>query len=238
MRPCASVAGTRCTRCTPRLEAQAARRRPRPSTAKMISLKPPTSLAVTLEHLELPAAPLGVALVHAEEVGREQRRLVAARAGADLDDDVASRPASSRHQRGLELVVEALRARPRAAPSSSARRAGPRRARSRRAPSCRPPRARRARAAGRALDALSGRPRSSSRPRESPQASPRRRDGSRGARSARRSARARSALEHGHRTAGRAARRGQPLLRRRPLPYFFRNLSTRPAESTNFCLPV
>ena len=47
----------------------------------------PVSLAVRISRL--PAMPLGVADVHAEQLGREERRLLAAGAGADLDDDVA-----------------------------------------------------------------------------------------------------------------------------------------------------
>ena len=39
--------------------------------------------------LDLPAVALGVARVHPEEVAREERRLVAAGAGADLEEDVA-----------------------------------------------------------------------------------------------------------------------------------------------------
>src|SRR5207244_4043113 len=41
------------------------------------------------EHLDAPAVPLGVARVHAEELGSEQARLVAARAGTDLEHRVA-----------------------------------------------------------------------------------------------------------------------------------------------------
>ncbi len=40
------------------------------------------------QHLDLPALPLGKAGVHAEQVAREDRRLVAAGAGADLEEDV------------------------------------------------------------------------------------------------------------------------------------------------------
>src|SRR5439155_21817494 len=43
---------------------------------------------VRIDDLDLPAAPLGVAGVHAEQVGGEQRRLVAALALAQLEDDV------------------------------------------------------------------------------------------------------------------------------------------------------
>ncbi len=38
------------------------------------------------QHLDLPAMKLGIALVHAEQIAGEQRRLVAAGAGPDLDD--------------------------------------------------------------------------------------------------------------------------------------------------------
>src|SRR2546426_320724 len=74
MRPCVSVTGTRCTRCTPpsnlrRLKA------PFPATSPITSLKPPR--------------PVGVARVHAEELGGEEARLVAARAGTDLEHRVA-----------------------------------------------------------------------------------------------------------------------------------------------------
>jgi hypothetical protein len=41
------------------------------------------------DELRLPAMQVGIAGVHAEEIGREQRRLVAARAGPDLQDGAA-----------------------------------------------------------------------------------------------------------------------------------------------------
>ena len=44
---------------------------------------------VEIEGLEAPALPCGIALVHAEQLGREQRRLLAAGAGAHLEDGVA-----------------------------------------------------------------------------------------------------------------------------------------------------
>ena len=40
-------------------------------------------------HLELPAVQRGIALIHAEQIGGEQRRLVAAGAGAHFEDGVA-----------------------------------------------------------------------------------------------------------------------------------------------------
>ena len=89
MRPCASVAGTRCTRCTPDLELQPGehaaardrgdrllvRRRCRSRESSMTSKRQPLLG--------------GIALVHAEQIGGEQRRLVAAGAGADFQDGVA-----------------------------------------------------------------------------------------------------------------------------------------------------
>src|SRR3712207_8361266 len=41
-----------------------------------------------VEDLGLPALPLGVAQVHPQQVAGEQRRLLAALAGLDLEDDV------------------------------------------------------------------------------------------------------------------------------------------------------
>ena len=51
----------------------------------MISLKPPRPVGVGAQHLDLPALALGVAAVHAEQLGGEQARLLAAGAGADLE---------------------------------------------------------------------------------------------------------------------------------------------------------
>src|SRR5579864_2574122 len=39
------------------------------------------------QHFGLPAAPRGITLIHAEEIAGEQRRLIAAGAGADFEDD-------------------------------------------------------------------------------------------------------------------------------------------------------
>ena len=47
--------------------------------------------------------PLGVARVHAEEIGGEERRLVAAGPGADLDDDVLVVVRVLRDEQGAEL---------------------------------------------------------------------------------------------------------------------------------------
>ena len=56
--------------------------------AKVTSLKPPMLGRALGEHLDREAALLGVAGEHLVEVAGEQRGLVAAGAGADLDDHV------------------------------------------------------------------------------------------------------------------------------------------------------
>ena len=76
----------------------------------MTSLKPPMPLSLLLEDLGLPALALGVARVHAEEVADEERRLLAAGAGADFDDRVLVGRAGRGEQQHLE-------ARPRARPA-------------------------------------------------------------------------------------------------------------------------
>ena len=54
----------------------------------MTSLMPPTPLSLMVQHLDLPALTLGVARVHPEQVRGEERRFVAAGAGADFEHDV------------------------------------------------------------------------------------------------------------------------------------------------------
>src|SRR5690606_26099442 len=63
------------------------------------------------EHLDGPALVLGVAAVHAEEVAREERGLVAAGAGADLEEQIRVVVGILRHemQRELPLLCGALR---------------------------------------------------------------------------------------------------------------------------------
>ena len=56
--------------------------------------------------LDLPALLGGEALVHAEEVAGKQRRLVAAGAGADLDDHVALVHGVLGKERKLDLLLE------------------------------------------------------------------------------------------------------------------------------------
>ena len=84
MRPPLSVTGTRWTRWTP-LSNLSRANTPWPVTEAIASLKPPSSAALAEISLEAPALGLGIALVHAKQVAGEQRRLVAAGAGADLE---------------------------------------------------------------------------------------------------------------------------------------------------------
>ena len=58
-----------------------------------------------LDHLEAPPAPLGVALVHPHQVAREERRLLAAGAGPDLDDRGPRVGGVARQQRQLERLL-------------------------------------------------------------------------------------------------------------------------------------
>ena len=61
-----------------------------------------------VDHLGTPAQAFRVALVHAEEVGGEERRLVAAGPSADLDDHVLLVGGVLRQQRQLELLFQPL----------------------------------------------------------------------------------------------------------------------------------
>src|SRR3989454_11083488 len=56
--------------------------------------------------LDLPALALGVLRVHARQVRGEQRGLLAARAGADLDEDVLLVVGIARQEQALQLVLE------------------------------------------------------------------------------------------------------------------------------------
>jgi hypothetical protein len=59
------------------------------------------------DDLDAPALALGVAGVHAQQVAGKQRRLVAAGAGADLEEDVALVVGVAGQQGGLQLGVDA-----------------------------------------------------------------------------------------------------------------------------------
>src|SRR5688572_23553230 len=58
------------------------------------------------DDLDLPAVPFGEARVHAEEVAREKRALVAAGAGADLEEQVAIVVRVLRQQHALQVLGE------------------------------------------------------------------------------------------------------------------------------------
>ena len=91
MRPCDSVAGTRCTRCTPPSYfsfAHTGVARPAGAHRDGRRLDAAQVGRLVVEHLGRPALPLGVAQVHPQQVAGEQRRLVAALARLDLEDDV------------------------------------------------------------------------------------------------------------------------------------------------------
>ena len=105
MRPCVSVAGTRCTRCTPRLPAH----RAEGAVARHLEdgfLDAAERAVGERDRLEAPARALDEARVHAVEIGGEERGLVAAGAGADLDDRVAVVERIAREERGLEPRLE------------------------------------------------------------------------------------------------------------------------------------
>ena len=77
-------------------------------TAKVTSLKPPTSAADCESDLGREAALLGVAGQHLVEVAGEQRRLVAAGPGADLDQDVLGVVGVALDHRQADLLFELL----------------------------------------------------------------------------------------------------------------------------------
>ena len=101
-----SVTGTRWTRWPP---ASNFRRdqAPAPSTMKLISLKPPSS--VSLELATSTRQPfLGVHGVHAEEIGREEHALLPADAAADLHDDVFAVVGILRQEQDPDLALAAF----------------------------------------------------------------------------------------------------------------------------------
>ena len=66
---------------------------------------------ILAQHLDLPALRLGIAAVHAQQVAGEDRRLVAAGTGADLEKYVALVARIVRHQQPLQLGIVLLQAR-------------------------------------------------------------------------------------------------------------------------------
>ncbi len=109
MRPCDSVAGTRCTRCTPPSyfsRAQTAWSGRAGADRDGDRLHAAEIGRLVVEHLGRPALPLGVAQVHPQQVAGEQRRLLAALAGLDLEDDVLAVVGVLRQQQLAQPVLE------------------------------------------------------------------------------------------------------------------------------------
>ena len=63
---------------------------------------------VLVDDLDLPAARLGVVAVHAEQIGGEQARLVAARSGANFHDDVLVVAQVFGQQHDLQALAQRL----------------------------------------------------------------------------------------------------------------------------------
>ena len=89
-------------------EAELASRPLLPLTSAMTSLKPPVCDSALVQDLDLPPLRLGVADVHAEQIGREQRRLFAALAAANLEDDVLLVVGIGRQQEHRQIFGELL----------------------------------------------------------------------------------------------------------------------------------
>ena len=100
------MAGTRCTRCTPlsyfslRIDLVAFDHRDDFLQAADCRTRE------SREHFHLPALRFGVARVHAEDLGGEQRGFVAAGAGADFEDDVLLVVGILREQQNLQVVFD------------------------------------------------------------------------------------------------------------------------------------
>ena len=62
---------------------------------------------VAVDDLDLPAPALGIALVHAEKLRGKERRLLAARSGADLEKDVARVIGVLGQEENLEVLIDA-----------------------------------------------------------------------------------------------------------------------------------
>ena len=75
------------------------------------------------DRLDLPALRFGVAAVHAQQVAGEDRRLVAAGAGADFEKDVALVARIARQQQPLQFAVTGCSRRARMLATSSSPRA-------------------------------------------------------------------------------------------------------------------
>jgi hypothetical protein len=104
MRPPLSVTGTRWTRWTP-LSNFSLANTPLPSTEAIDFLEAARSEAEAEISSTRQPCDLGIALVHAEQVAREQRRLVAAGAGADFEHRRALVGRVARQQRQRQAAL-------------------------------------------------------------------------------------------------------------------------------------
>ena len=105
MRPCDSVVGHALDAVRAALELED-RVRAVALDREGALLHPAALARAHLELLPLEAAPLGVALEHPRDVGRPERRLVAADALADLDDHVLVVGGVALDERELQLLLE------------------------------------------------------------------------------------------------------------------------------------
>ena len=110
MRPCDSVAGTRCTRCTPPSYLRWAQTPCDGSVALRLDRDLHVLVAAevalgALEELDLPALRLGVVHVHAQQVGGEQGALGAALAALDLHDHVTAVVGVARDEQAPQLLL-------------------------------------------------------------------------------------------------------------------------------------
>ena len=108
IRPCDSVTGTRCTRCTP-ASCFSRRERVAPPHLDRHLLEPAEVRRRGREDVGLPPMPLGEPPVHLVEVAGPQRRLLSPRAGADLDDHILAVVRVARRQQVLELGLQRVR---------------------------------------------------------------------------------------------------------------------------------
>ena len=115
-RPCDSVTGTRCTRCTPPSNFSSAYGAWPGSTVPLRLHRGRHRLVAAevrlgrVEDLHAPAAGLGVAGVHPEQVAGEQGRLLPALARLDLEERVLAVGGVARHQEAAEPLAGHLAA--------------------------------------------------------------------------------------------------------------------------------
>ncbi len=105
MRPCASVSGTRCTRCVP--DSYLSRENaPRAFDARDDFLVAAVLAGARRQEFDAPASPFGITQVHAQQVAREERGLVAAGARADLEEQIAFVARILWYQQAVEVLLE------------------------------------------------------------------------------------------------------------------------------------